>query len=213
MPETPKKYSEFLLKYGGKNIYGEPNFLLQWGLNAVRRYAVPDQFLAPYLNAWCLAEWAPPEEFGDADDWSESAWGPFPSRGGYVPRQVFKQDNEPVMLESEYLNLEVLKLFLHVWLTHKHDSLMKRAQFLRDEHLKVEADNRRQLIDRIEDGAPAFADAASFRGQLNVNSVVRQKMEQLEKNWERLADTARRFPRGGVMQQPSGSKLNVPALM
>lgn len=200
MPETPKKYSAFLEKFGGRNIYGEPSYILQWGPNPVRRYAVPDSFLAPYLNCWCLAEWTPAEAFGPPSDWNENAWGPYPSRGAYLPLQVFKIDSEPVMLDSEYLNLEVLKMFLHVILNHKHDSLQKRAGFLRDEAAKVKAAKTKELIDRIEDGAPAFPDAVSFRGQLNVNSVVKQKMEYLEKHLDRITNVASRFPRGGVMQ-------------
>ena len=200
MPETPKKYSEFLEKYGGVNLYGEPNYILQWGLSPVRRYAVPDSFLAPYLHCWCLAEWTAPEEFGSPDNWNESLYGPYPNRGAYLPLQVFKIDSEPIMLESEYLNLEVLKLFLHVIMNHRHDSLQKRVGFLSDEKAKLEAAKKKELIDRIEDGAPAFADAVSFHGQRNVNSVVKQKMDYLQQNLDRISNVAARFPRGGVMQ-------------
>jgi hypothetical protein len=198
--ETPENYSRFLEKYGGLNPLGEPQYILQWGQSAIHRLAVPDAFIGPYMNCWCLCEWTAPEEFGSPDDWDERFWGSYPNRGAYLPLQVFRIDGEPAPLDSEYLNLEVLKLFLHVILEHRHDSLQKRFTFLKEESAKIKAAQAKQLIDRIEDGAPAWLDAVSFHGQENVNSVVKQKMEYLEKHFDRIADIARRFPRGGIVQ-------------
>lgn len=194
--ETPERYVRFLAEHGGRNPFGEPNFILAWGQTPIHRYAVPDQFLAPYLNCWCFAEWAPPEDFGSRWTWNESAWGPFPVKGAYVPLQIFKDGDEPVMLDTERLNIEVLRLFLWVVVNHKHDSLQKRKDFLKDEFAKKKAEEQRLLIERIEDGAPAFIDAVSFHGQLNKNAYIKQKMEQLEQNLDRITDVARRFPRG-----------------
>ena len=199
--ETPKRYSELLTRLGGKNLFGEPNFILQWGLSAVRRYAVPDAFLAPYLNAWCLAEWTPAEEFGSPADWDEEECGPYPFRGLYTPIQVFREGSEPIMLDTEYLNLEVLKLFLWVALNHKHDSLQKRMDFLKDQKAQADAQETKRLIDLIEDGAPAFLDSASFSEHLNCNTVVKQRIEALERNWDRVTSAAARFPRGGLLQR------------
>ena len=105
------------------------------------------------------------------------------------------------MLDTEYLNLEVLKLFLWVALNHKHDSLQKRMDFLKDQKAQVDAQETKRLIDLIEDGAPAFLDSASFSGQLNCNTVVKQKIEALERNWDRVTSAAARFPRGSLLQR------------
>ncbi len=103
------------------------------------------------------------------------------------------------MLDTEYLNPGVLELNIKVVLEHKYDSAQKRYQLLKDESDRVKAEKTKQLIDRIEDGAPAFIDAVSFHGQTNVNSVVRQKIELLEKNFAKIMNVAARFPRGGVV--------------
>lgn len=200
MPETPEHYKRAIEKWGGLNPLGEPNFILQWGEAPVRRLAVPDEFLGQYLNCWVLAEWEPPETFGSPDELADLGI-PFPNRGAYLPLWVYRQDGEPVMLDSEFLNLNVLRLQLHVVMTHKHDSLQKRYHFLKDEFAKRKAEEARLLIDRIEDGAPVFVDAVSFRNQLNCNSVIRQKVDILEKNLDRIRASAAKFPRGGIVQR------------
>ena len=199
--ETPKKYQRLLTKLGGLNILGEPAFILQWGLSPIRRYAVPDDFLGPYLNKWVLAEWTAPEEFGTPAE-VEALGVPFPSRGLYLPLFVYDR------IDSEELNLEVLRTTLHIVMTHKYDTLQHRYHVMKDEYAKVKAEETRVLVDRIEDGAPAFLDATCFHGQRNCNSVVKQKLEYLEKNIGKITDAARRFPRSGMMQKKSAATFD-----
>jgi hypothetical protein len=203
--ETPKNYEEFLKKKGGTNLFGEPRFILIWGKSPLYRLGIPETFIAPYLDAWCLAEWKPAETFGSPETWDSNFWKyPYPNRGLYIPIQVFKEQNKPVMLDSESLNPKVLELFLWVIMNYENDSLMKRKTFLKNEREQAEAKKNQQLIDQIEDGAPAFIDACSFSGQLNVNSVIKQKMEQIERNLGPILDVSSRFPRGGVVQGSIG---------
>lgn len=209
--EVPERYKRFLEEKGGKNPLGEPNFILNWGSSPLVRLTVPDEFRSPYRDCWALCEWTPPEEFGPPDQWDERSLGPYPSRGAYNPLQVFREGNKPCQLDTEFLNLGVLEMFLWVILNHKHDSLAKRTQFLKDEYARREAEKTKKLVERIEDGAPSFLGGASFTGQLNCNSVIQQKMEQLEKNLDRISDVAKRFPRGGMVQHPSGARFNVNA--
>src|SRR5690349_20420285 len=102
MPDCPERYRRFLEDHGGRNCYGEAAFLLHWGslpvprgISAPQRYQMPSALLAPYLNCWCLAEWTPPNEFGDPQDWDETN-GPFLSEGVYLPIQIFREGNEPI---------------------------------------------------------------------------------------------------------------------
>ena len=166
----------------------------------MRRYAVPDDFLGPYMNCWCLAEWTSPEELGTREE-IEALGIPFPERGVYIPLVCYRDGGEPNMLDSEQLNLNVLEKFISVCLKHKHDSLTHRYHFMKNEYDRIEAEKKQHLIDMIEDGAPAYIDAASFNGQTNVNSVVKQKLEYLEKNYSQIANVAKRFPsRRGTVQ-------------
>jgi hypothetical protein len=84
---------------------------------------------------------------------------------------------------------------------HKYDTLQHRYHFMKNEFERLKAEQAKELIDRIEEGAPAFLDSVSFHGQKNVNSVVRQKMDLLEKNIGRITKAASRFPRRGLVQQ------------
>ena len=159
--ETPERYRRFLEHYGGLNIRGEANFILQWGANPVRRYAVPDAFLGPYMNCWVLAEWNAPEEFGAPED-IEALGIPFPREGAYLPLVAYRDGKEPLMLDSDGLNLDVLKATLHIVLNHKHDSLQKRYGFLKDQFDKGEAAKTQLLIDRIKDGAAGVHGCGEF---------------------------------------------------
>jgi len=204
--ETPKQYRDFLTKYGGLNLLNEPSFILHWGPAPIKRVGLSDQylmpfaFMAPYIGCWVLAEWNPPEEFGAPDTWGDL---PFDvSRGAYLPVQIFKEDGKPVPIDSQWLNLNMLGLWLKVILNHKYDSMQKRRAAIETEHEQTELAKTRRLVDQIEDGAPAFLEAASFHGQQNCNTVVKQKMDKLEQMMPRLRDFSRRWPRGLTTAQP-----------
>lgn len=208
MIETPKHYRDFLAKYGGLNPLGEPAFLLHWGSDPIRRvglaeqYLMPFPFMAPYIGCWVLAEWNPPEEFGHPDTWDDYPFNV--SRGAYLPVQIFREEGKPVMLDSQWLNLNVLGLWLKVILNHKYDSMQKRRTTIETEHEQKELAKMKGLVDQIEDGAPAFLEAASFHGQQNCNTVVKQKMEKLEQMMPQLRSVSRRWPRGMTTVQPKG---------
>jgi hypothetical protein len=216
--QTPKDYADLLTRLGGLNEHGEPNFLLHWGSDPVPRKAIgperflmPHAFMAAYLNFWCLAEWTSPEEFGREREW-ESYLGPYPREGMYLPIQVFRNGNEPMRLDSEVLNKKVLELHLWVICNHRHDSPQKRYHYLKDEFDRMKAEQNKQIVEMIADGAPAFIDATSFFGQANCNSVVKQKLDLLERNLSRIQKQASRFPRGGLVQGPPQGKIILPDL-
>lgn len=212
MIETPDNYRKTLADAGGVNQYGEPMFQLVWGSQPVPRksgfpqmFVTPIEFLAAYRDYWVLMKWKPPEEFGDPEDW------PFPTEYGcYFPMLQFQQeiDDEkgktkrvPAMLDSDMLNIPALQCYVWVVLNHERDSLAERVRVMKDEQARTKAAEDQRLIELIESGAPAFAGACSFTGQLNVNSVIKQKMEELERNWDRISNTAMHFPRRGGMLQ------------
>lgn len=190
---------------------GEANFILNWGSSPLVRLTVPDEFRNPYRDCWTLCEWVAPEEFGDPDGWDERILGPYPSRGAYNPVQVFRDEGNPVQLDSEFLNLRVLEMCIWVILNHKHDSLSKRVQFLKDDAAERKAARTREMIDRIEECAPSYLDGVSFSGQLNCNSVVRQKMEQLEKNLPLITERAAQFRTRGILQSGTAKPFHVNA--
>lgn len=203
MPDCPPHYAAFLEKYGGKNLYGEPNFILHWGALPVprkapapRAFLMPEAFLGPYLTCWCLAEWHPADDFGSSRDWDLAPEMPYPVYGAYLPLDIYKNGKEPAMIDSELLNLNALARMLKVVLHHKQDSMRERFRVLHEEHDRKEAERSKELVDRLESYLPAFGDAVSFAGQVNCNSVLKQKMDFIERNIGRLRDVRSRFPKG-----------------
>lgn len=198
MIETPDVYKRFLKKIGGSTDYGDARFILIWGENrSVTQLKIPQPFLAPYFNCWILAEWHPPEDFGAPSDWMPEL-GRYPSRGGYVPLAVFRTPKqEPVMLDTKDLNLEVLRLWVHTALKHEHDKLSDRMRVFDDNQRAREEAKQKRIADLLQDSMPAFgmAESVSFHGQQNCNPVLKQKMEQIERSMPYAREFFRRMPR------------------
>lgn len=184
MPKTPDLYRKELSLQGGFNPYGEPNFILHWGGNAICRPGLPDTLLAPWLDCWVLAQWRPANDFGVPIQWlSDLLEAPYPSRGLYVIIQTFHNGTEPAMLDSPALNVQVLKGMVHVVKTHESDDFNKRMLTARAFKDKELAAQRARIADCLEAAAPAFGESASFNGQRNCNTALAQKMEQIERNY------------------------------
>lgn len=200
MLETPKRYSDFLAKFGGLNPYGEPNFILTWCETPVRRIAVPEQFFGPYLRSWVLAEWSAPEEFGSPSTWDEDLMQqPYPSRGLYFPLQIFRDKDgvAPAQLDSESLNLTIISCWVYNCINHKRDSLAKRKQVFDEEKAKRDKSELDRLADRLQDAYPAFgkAEALSYAGHPEATSALKSKMEQIERQMPNIREFAKRFPK------------------
>lgn len=173
MRYVPHAYREALAP-GGVNRYGEPNYILHWGGDPVRRMAIPDTLLAPYLSAWCLGEWHPREDFGAERDWPAELL-PYPRDGAYVPLQVFRD----CALDSAGLNPGVLRMMLAVALKAKGVSLAEQARVMRDSRLAARARAAARTADLLADAFPAFngADATSA-SPLNSTRKLAEEMER-----------------------------------
>lgn len=173
MRYVPQAYRD-ALRPGGVNRYGEPNYLLHWGGDPVRRLAVPDAILAPYLSAWCLAEWHPREDFGPEPGWPGDLL-PYPYDGGYIPLQVFNG----CTLDSPGLNPGVLRMMVAIALKARGVSLRKQAEALRDSRLAVEARQTARIADRLQDAFPAFNGAdATNASPLNSTRKLAETFER-----------------------------------
>lgn len=199
MIETPDHYKRMLKRFGGVNDFGDANFILLWGeTRTIKDLAVPQPFIAPYFNCWILAEWRPAADFGHPDDWPREL-GPYPSRGGYVPLAVFRTPKgEPVMLDTVDLNPGVLQMWVYLTLKHEHDRLALRKQVFDADRERKEAAKVRRIADLLHDAYPSFgtAEGVSFFGQANCNSVVKQKMDEIERRMPAIRNFFKRVPKG-----------------
>lgn len=194
MPDTPRRYSKLLEDIGGKNPLGEPNFILHWGEQPIRRRDCPDVLLAPYLDCWVLAYWRPPEEFGPPELWPRDL-GPYPRRGAYLVFQPFRYSNQIAMLDTPALNPNVLRTAVKVIQEHLDDSLASRARVLRDQKEQQEAKVQAHIAEIIEDSHP-LGEVVSYSRQQSCHSAVQQKMDQIEQ-YMKYAELFRlQMPRG-----------------
>lgn len=205
MIETPENYKRFLRKKGGLNDFGEPSFILIWGENrTIDQLAIPQPFLAPYFNCWILAKWEPAEEFGPPSEWPREL-GEYPSRGGYVPLAVFRTPKgEPVMLDTEDLNIPVLEIWVYMALKHEHDKLSERKRVFEQVNEKRENAKVQRIADLLQDAVPSFglSEGVSFHGQQNCNSALRQKMEEIEKRLPYNRSILKRLPKRASIYKP-----------
>lgn len=187
MRYVPKAYRDALAP-GGTNPFGEPNYILHWGPDAVRRMAVPDTLVAPYLSTWVLAEWHPREDFGPESEWPAELL-PYPERGAYVPLQVFNC----CRLDSEGLNPNVLRMMLWVALKAKGVKLAEQAKAINDSRLAAKAAQTKRIADVLADAFPAFNGADATNG--SPSNAVRKKAEEMERRM-RLPNPFLGVPKG-----------------
>lgn len=104
-PTIPQRFKRGLGEFGGYNLYGEPNYVVTWAMDAeffenddphARKYPGPYDLSLGHACFW-LERWAAPEFF-DKRIWGELRYGkseagtgktidilgPFPSRGAYI---------------------------------------------------------------------------------------------------------------------------------
>jgi len=110
--ETPESVAHRLLRAGGINRFGEPNYRAVWGWNRLawiggkfedrdehgtllrERLELREEPKYPAVNRWHIERWLPPEAYGSPRQWhsqtierengiSIPALGPYPSRGEY----------------------------------------------------------------------------------------------------------------------------------
>lgn len=100
---APPEYQEYLTAIGGRNRFGDPNFILEWGQTALEVVRGTDAFgrngahtILKHggIAAWFVAVWKPPECFGTPEFWYAISWdweneeptlGEYPWRGLYMP--------------------------------------------------------------------------------------------------------------------------------
>ena len=110
--ETPENIAHRLVRAGGINRFGEPNYRAIWGWNRLawiggkfedrdehgvllrERIELREEPKYPAVNRWHIERWLPPEAYGSPRQWysqtierengiSVPALGPYPSRGDY----------------------------------------------------------------------------------------------------------------------------------
>jgi len=132
--EPPRNISDALLRAGGVNRFGEPNFRAVWGWNrlgwiggrwtdldatgGVARETIELRYTQKYSqhNRWHIERWCAPEMYGSPESWARqtleiedgrniSALGPFPSRGEYEHVLTLEKVSPTDSARSEFVQL------------------------------------------------------------------------------------------------------------
>lgn len=124
-PYKPSWFEERLSNIGGRNLYGEPNFRVVWGMDercyrggrpdAIKYIGMSENDLG--MPCWILEEWWSPNRLGSVEDWEAArySWdgmnrvdmlGEFPQRGIYYMfggRPLMDNEFKPVLLNENVL--------------------------------------------------------------------------------------------------------------
>lgn len=199
---TPAWMTDYLRTIGGTNVWGEPNFILYWGETRKFPGITSRIFYDVEKPCWILAMWHAaydPDPFYDSGPpelWDYSLLGPYPHRGAYHTVQEFRKDGPKgaILPNPAELTPRILTPIVSIVWAHRLDSHKKRLKVLEDERERKAKELEQNIADRLQDAYPSFQDAVSFSGQTNCNSVVQQKMEQIEKNYAHVLRYARQRP-------------------
>lgn len=190
----PVELSRWLARIGGCNVFGDPLFIVFWGQTRVEKSGFGEYLTGHGTPAWFLADWHPAEEYAPLELWEEKILGPFPSRGKYEILQPFYK-REGKKLSHMPLNYRSLEMMIPMTLKHRGDSLAKRKALFSQVKEQKDLEMQNIIADRLQDSVPAW-EAGSFKGITNTNSALRQKMEQIEKNYKHVVNYAAQRPMG-----------------
>lgn len=163
----PKFYAEFLLRIGGRNPFGQPNFRLVWGPCTTKtiwgqmeggscgQHIILNYGLAPL---WHLEMWKPPELFGTPEQWYEQSYDPvtglhvcgdFPFQGDYSHHS--KLNN---------LNYRILENLIPKIQEARGITFYQRKKIIEERILAEKRENARIIHDAYLNAQPAFGGVA-----------------------------------------------------
>ena len=148
------------------------------------------------LPCWILSQWRGPEDCGSRTLWPYDLLGEFPSRGMYEDVQPFYRKvmaGGKLVIQHMPLNYSSLEMIVPFVQEVQRTPIWKRKLAIAENNLREEAIVTKKIADILQNASPAW-EAASFGGQRNKNSVLRQKMDQIERNLSNKA-TIRRLAR------------------
>jgi hypothetical protein len=185
--QVPKHYSEELALTGGSTWNNLPRYRLHWLGDPMP--GCPDRKFESPCDCWALLQWV------DTDSEHPD------HGGGYVVLQPFRQGLVPCDLDSEGLNLRVLKMMVYMAEQTRHQFIEMRAKVLERKRQQQEKELEKTLADYLHAQVPIFTGPTSFGTGDASQTLVQKKMEQIERNLERSNAFAARMGRGAVISK------------
>lgn len=221
----PAEISSLLLRVGGENRFGGPNFRLIWGQTETYRaggaWAGEGQptfrgyrdllvgFNEPH---WILQEWQPPEKYISPANWYAQnldqatglqILGEFPYRGRYetvLPLVRRKMVNSRLVSEMIPLSPLVLEIAVMTIKLSQEISLLKRKAIMETKREREKQAEIQNIADRLDDARPRFGEIRSS-SYLNCQSEIQRRCAIIERNMARAAKLLKSRPKGLSMVQ------------
>jgi hypothetical protein len=158
--ETPEWVKARLLKVGGKNRYGEPNYRVVWSNSRLETIGgewddyseggiwlrtVIETRRAPkywtHPERWIVERWLPPEEYGSPESWRQQTTefirgraveqlGPYPERGDYELAFVLEDEKTDLVPLTEAIVEGVMR---RIETSRNFSSAQRKAALFRRE--------------------------------------------------------------------------------
>lgn len=188
--KAPDIYAKELELVGGKTSSGHPRYLLHWSGDVLSLKGQREQKFDTPCDCWVLLHWV-----DNNMDLPESG-------GGYAELQQFRDKKVPALLDSEALNVRVVVMMAAMAERTRNQFLSMRKKILERRKEREDKETTDRLAAYLEDRIPVYRDAVSYNGQRTTQSVVQQKMEQIEKNLSRTDRMVARMGRGPLIYKP-----------
>lgn len=192
--ECPQPFKDFLVRIGGLNPHGEPNFRLTWGQSSTKNIwgQMEGGFRGKHtvlryggVAAWHLEEWKPPSYFGTPEDWYTKSWdaetelhtqGDYPFRGDYICQvQLYTRrfEKDKMIVDALPLNYEVLELMIPAIFESRSITYSQVKEFNHKEIQKQKQDFRNKSIDAYRNAQIPFH-GNDWSGAMNRERMVQK---------------------------------------
>jgi hypothetical protein len=215
-PHVPQWLTDRILRVGGLNRYGEPNYRLAWSQSETHRaggcwadhyigyrrvYLANEQPNPPKKGYWMLLEWDAPETFGGEglyyflhrDDTNGLCnIGPYPHRGRYkiALKLIWSMivDGE-MIIEAEPLSSKLVDFIIPIIVKARKDSYEKKLAQIKADKLQADRLMSSQIDAALNDAKRPLI------SQMQLDDRIRL----MEKQWAEWLRNPRQLSRGFQM--------------
>jgi hypothetical protein len=222
----PEEFQQRLTDIGGVNKYDEANFLLVWSqggspqslYRAGGSWAGPDQvsytgyrdlLIGGGVPCWALLQWHPPEEYGTPElyytqnydlDSDLQTLGEYPYHGRYQMLYNLRWSemrNGKMFFEMMPLNTFLLDTVVPIIVQAKDISWEKTKAVMADLKEREDKADLDMIEDVMRSNSLAFkGNAVSYQKQGCRTALVDKKIEQMQRNWNKMMTNASRLGKG-----------------
>jgi hypothetical protein len=206
----PNEYTEFLVRIGGLNPFGRPNFRLVWGESATNTIwgQMEDGSCGQHVKLryggiprWNLEMWKPAEMFGSPEQWYAESYDPitgyhvcgdYPFQGDYC----------------HHTRLHALNFAILEELIPKIDKA--RGMTFSQRKAIIEAEMEAEKQDRLKRGKDAYLDASpAFGGVAGTYESNRERwMQRIQEKQKGMKLTAEQLRIGGTQDKKKWALQN-----